>query len=356
MAGKPQHGKLFTLKEWLTLDDAAKHLSIVFGEEVTLSDVLRLALDNRLTLSVNFVNHASARKGKLIPIERRRFRILPSLTADKSKIPLDIPRNAISNADLDKLAPDILDSLRTGDLILIDEDIHHRDNEILALDDAVVSISGVWDLSMVGAEVLDVEHRYQAETGGPSVTLVNIEGTFVERDDVVCQLQADFDDNEYEAGSTISGELLEQRILKENMPIEQASELRANYNTQRQKLNDQWKRKPSSRYYPAAGLPTDAVYVVRTVSLRAFEQLVFEDSSSANDKPLGRREETTLLNIAGGLLRLMLGQSPGGKPHSVFKSQTAVIDALIATYPGKPGISKRTLEEKLALAQRTLDS
>jgi hypothetical protein len=36
-------GKLFKLKEWLTLADAAQHLSIIFGEEVKEDDVLRLA-------------------------------------------------------------------------------------------------------------------------------------------------------------------------------------------------------------------------------------------------------------------------------------------------------------------------
>ncbi len=50
--------KLFKLKEWLTLPDAAKHLAIAFGEEVGEADVLRLALDGHLKLSVNFVNKA----------------------------------------------------------------------------------------------------------------------------------------------------------------------------------------------------------------------------------------------------------------------------------------------------------
>lgn len=56
-------GLLFNLKEWLTLEDAAHHLSIMFGEEVTVADVLRLAIDKRLTLSVDFVNHGTVRKG-----------------------------------------------------------------------------------------------------------------------------------------------------------------------------------------------------------------------------------------------------------------------------------------------------
>src|SRR4051812_32655120 len=74
-----KQSKLLSLKEWLTLDDAAKHLSIVFGEEVTRADVLRLALDGRLVPSVDFVNHARARKGRLIPIEECRFHVLPGL-------------------------------------------------------------------------------------------------------------------------------------------------------------------------------------------------------------------------------------------------------------------------------------
>lgn len=44
---------LYRLKKWLTVPDAAAHLSIAFGEEVTEADVLRLGLDGHLTLSVN---------------------------------------------------------------------------------------------------------------------------------------------------------------------------------------------------------------------------------------------------------------------------------------------------------------
>jgi hypothetical protein len=352
-ARKPKSSKLFNLKEWLTLDDAAKHLSIVFGEEVTRADVLRLALDKRLTLSVNFVNHAQARKGRITPIEQCGFRILPSLAANESAITTNLAGNTVSYSELDEIAPEIGDALTRGELNLAFANILYQGKGVLVLDEAVASISGTWDLPMVGAEELDVEHSYQMETDGPSVTLSDFEGAFVERDNVVCQLQADFDDNECVAGSKISGEHLEDRVLKEKLPKEKADELRADYKNLRRKLHDQWKRKPSSRYYPAAGLPADAVYVVRTASLRAFEQSVLDPS---NNKPLGQREETTLLNITGGLLGLLLGRSPGGKPHSVFKSQAAIIDALIATYSGKPGMSKRTLEEKLAAARRFLDT
>ena len=66
-------GKLFNLKQWLIVEDAAKHLSIVFGEEVSVADVFRLALDQELTLSVNFVNGAHGRAGLLVPLNEARY-------------------------------------------------------------------------------------------------------------------------------------------------------------------------------------------------------------------------------------------------------------------------------------------
>lgn len=68
------------------------------------------------------------------------------------------------------------------------------------------------------------------------------------------------------------------------------------------------------------------------------------------------RAETTYLNIIGGLLDLMLGKSPAGKPHSVFENQSKIIESLLAHYEGKQGISSRTLEEKFAEAKRRLKS
>jgi hypothetical protein len=59
---------LLKLREWLTVPEAARHLSALFGEDVTEADILRLALDGHLTLSVYFLNAATARCGKTIPL------------------------------------------------------------------------------------------------------------------------------------------------------------------------------------------------------------------------------------------------------------------------------------------------
>lgn len=58
--------KLFKLKEWLTVPDAAKHLTVVFGEEVTEVDVLQLALEGHLKLSIFIEDISIARPGKIV--------------------------------------------------------------------------------------------------------------------------------------------------------------------------------------------------------------------------------------------------------------------------------------------------
>ncbi len=73
-----------------------------------------------------------------------------------------------------------------------------------------------------------------------------------------------------------------------------------------------------------------------------------------NSGQLSERSEITYQNIIAVLVNLLLGHSPAGKPLSVFKNQAAIVDAIIARYNDVPGLSKRTLDEKFAAANRRL--
>lgn len=68
----------------------------------------------------------------------------------------------------------------------------------------------------------------------------------------------------------------------------------------------------------------------------------------------GRRSESAYLNIVAGLLTLLLGHSPSGRPYSSFNTQDAVISAMIAHHGDRLGISQSTLENKFAQAKRHL--
>ncbi len=142
------------------------------------------------------------------------------------------------------------------------------DGQLLELEDSVAYIDGVWDLTMLGNERLDVERRYQMLTNGPAVTLEDLEGPVVRRGDTVCRLLSHFEDNEF----------FDKTKLK----------------------------KPShhpANYYPAEGLPYDSVLVVRTSALQELETRVSELDKPA-EKPIGRRERTTLLVIMAALAKL----------------------------------------------------
>lgn len=115
----------------MRLQDAALYLTNNLAEPVTEADVLRLALDGKLTLSINIVGNLPANLGELIPVE-------------------EIKRRDVRDDSLD------------------DEDA------LMSIDDAMISttqavrfdckkiqlIRGVWDMSMLGRERALVEKRY----------------------------------------------------------------------------------------------------------------------------------------------------------------------------------------------------
>lgn len=70
------------------------------------------------------------------------------------------------------------------------------------------------------------------------------------------------------------------------------------------------------------------------------------------ERPLLPRERDGLLNIIGGLLELLQDQRP---TRAETTNQTKIIEALVAAYNDKNGISQRNLEAKFAEAKRGLD-
>lgn len=269
-------GKLFNLKTWLTVADAAQHLSIVFGEEVTEADVLRLALDGHLKLSVDFVNHAEARCGKVIPLSEAKTMTVPDIFKKGEE---------------------------THDIILA---LRLNDRDFLELDEKIVTLQGVWDLPLIGNEQIDVEHKYQNLTDGPAVTLQGLDGAFVKgQDGQLCQLQESYDDNEYQAGSSAQLEMLKQHIACDNIEPSKAQELLNQHKEKRKKFLEEKKAKKDSgndseNYYPAGGLPQDSVLVVRTDALREFEQSI-NGVPAGMDKPMTTTERNTLLTIIAAL-------------------------------------------------------
>lgn len=236
--------KLFKLKEWLTIPATARHLSHLLDDVVEEADILQMALDGHLRLSVNFPNRAKAKLGRVIPYK-------------------DVPRRELPDLDgkgVKKYAAGYLLDEKM-DVSLINED-----TPFICFDDAVVSIDGTWDLAMMANERIDIEYELHQIIGGPCVTMTNLEGTFLNRPDGTwASLQDRFEDQKYidkgGKSNTIKGE-----------------------------------------YFPAGGLGNDCIKVVRTTELTALQAKI--DGRTEN-KPLGNRERNSMLRTIAGLLLVL---------------------------------------------------
>lgn len=273
--------KLFTLKECLTLDEAANHLSNVLGEPVTLADIYRLTLDKHIKLSAHFVNGTRAKLGKRVIVNDVKFELMTMnfLTGEE----LDVPIQFASKGEL-----------RISD---------SPDSDFLSFEDKVSSIRGVWDLTMLGSEAIDIEFYYQQMTSGLEVTLVGLEGVFVEKDGVCANLQTDYEDNEYQRGSKAQLKFLKDRIAKNNLIGEEAEKEIEIFEGERKKyLEKRAKNKPEDNYFPSGGLDEhDYVLAVKTKEITRFIQSL--EDASPEIKPLASKERNSLLVLLAAVCK-----------------------------------------------------
>lgn len=234
--------KLLRFKKWMTLTEAANHLSNAMGEQVEVTDLLQMALDKHIKISVDLVNHAKANIGGFVP-----YKDVPVL---ETPIPV---RNGEKEVQ----------KIMMGYLLEPVEQVV-EDTPFLVFSSEVQTIEGIWDLAMLGNEAIQVSSILNQAIGGDEVTLINIDGTFLQRgDDVFASLQEAFPE-EFEID--ISGGK---------------------------------KRKPT-QYFPADGVPEECCYIIRTDELQRFIKSVNEQTI---EKPLETRERNTLLSIIGVLCK-----------------------------------------------------
>lgn len=96
-------------------------------------------------------------------------------------------------------------------------------------------------------------------------------------------------------------------------------------------------------------------YNLQRKELQALRNIHSDLIQRLNVGPPSARSDTTYLNIIGAMLSLMLSRSPAGTPYSAFKTQEAIIDALLAHHEHRLGISSRTLQAKFAAAKRSIN-
>ena len=308
---KVGQSKLLNLKQWLSVPEAARHLSTLFEEAVSEADVLRLALDGHLELSVNFVNEGHGRYGKVVDYGNIKM------------IPLDInsEEDVEDSNDQSPIDEDLSD-YDVDEKLLWKNIVFSGERGFLGFNEKVELLEGVYDLPMIGNERLVVENRYQQLTGGPEVVLAFNDrywtptvGTFVAWGrDTICWVYA-------------------------------KSELKSEYTS-----SSTGQRVKTWSYVPAATLPTDSVLVVRTKALMDFHNKLVASYETKN-KPLDSRTERTYLNIIGALLEITTGSFKGES----FKSETQLRDFIAEKFDDLRGLSTRNTANIFATAKKALN-
>lgn len=293
---KVGQSKLFKLKKWLTIPEAARHLSSLFEEAVSEADVLRLALDGHLKLSINILNQVYGKRGKLISYE------------DEENLPAEF-RSVLDSVS--RLPDELKDQIISGFKSLGDFKEH-----FLHLETKITTIEGVWDIPLLAGQQYVIENQYQKLLRGPRVETPIIGAAyFVREGGEVCRLYEEFD--EPMAVKTEGGERTTN-------------------------LKDE-----SDRYYPAvASLPGGSILVIRTSSLREFEDRYFADQESV-ERPQSKRQQDSDLHIIGALLEVIIdGQ--------LFTSEEKLRDHIAEQYRGYSGCASRTLAGRFAEAKKLL--
>lgn len=281
--------KILRLKSWVSLPEAAAYLCTVLSEKVSEEDVLQFSLEGHLTLSIDLPKQTPAKRGIIVP------------------------REGTTPAEYE---------LSDGNPYVVDKEKKIDEHQYLRLEDEVSTISGLWDLPMLGSERLHIEDLYQEASGIPAIAKPHLNAVLLrnERGEL------------WELQEKISGgDVIVSDGKISSTPVE---------------------------YLSAIDLPKAFSIVVRTANLKMFEGYVLSlDSSTANplEKPLGERERARLYRVVGALVRELMREDPDPsvlKPR--YKSQSEIIDRLVDLYPRMEGISKSGLESTFADAKRSL--
>lgn len=255
--------------DWLPLDRAAKYLSTALDQELTEVDLLGLARQQLLTLSIYFPNLAKAKYGEVFPYPLSE---LEAAVASGS-LPMELdwillsPKEALALAGLSLEAE--------GEWVLVIRNLKIDGDHYVRFPGKVRTIEGVWDLPMIGGEKLGVENElFHRLIGRSPITCQALEGVIVRgTDGTLCQLQEQFSFQEYSATWNEERRQLKQQIANEEIELEEGQRLLDRHKEERNQYLKMVKQaSPSECYYPARNFPQGSCLVIRREALAEFEK------------------------------------------------------------------------------------
>lgn len=176
-------------KSWLTLPDAAKYLSSRLDSEVSEADILQAALEKQLKLSVDFVNDASFRRGKIKDLKERTVSFKKFGLVHLEPLPGSIEEEALAASGVWKSLEeaDISERLHLeihkGTYLVCADGERISESTFVKFDEDVYPDPGLWDLSMLGGEQDHIRALHLSYTNGPALAEPVSFPAWLERED-----------------------------------------------------------------------------------------------------------------------------------------------------------------------------
>ncbi|MFV0547723.1 MAG: hypothetical protein ACK5M5_03250 [Limnobaculum xujianqingii] len=291
--------KLFKLKEWLTLEETTRRLTLVLQEEVNISDILQLALDGRITISAL--------------IEESKY----AIKAKKESVNLieRFNKNLLSNEEVDPLIKAVIKDLGFPD----EEFFSPYESAIIPFGGVFKLPSGVYDLPMIGAEKLDILHICSTLQGREPVTLINLNGPYLLHEGNYVNIMAPFDEKTIRWCPNDDGEY-GLKDFKKKVFIDEN-----NYH---------------ASFYPDDGLRLNASnFVFRRENIEIFERSLNESSNNIE------LDFNTGILLLGGILKALKNATPKSKQWTQDALKQDIVDMDI-------GIKARKIDDYFSLANQ----
>jgi hypothetical protein len=278
------------LKEFFTLEEARKYLSDALDTPIQITDLYRLGIDKRLIISVRLIDQVSALAGQLIEDPETNF--------------YPIYFNLATGEELENPYE-----------ICLDEGLKVEENKWLVFDDKVHFIDGIWDLTMIGMESLDIEKLYHEELGGGNPKTAENKGVFLQNGILVCKLQIELALEPTKENRVGLYRAMEEILSPKNLTIDDYFDDEDIHQLFTNSENDKLakfvesmseKRSDMERFEDSLTLDDHGhQFVIKTQELIRFVQSLQEEEPAPlqEDKPLSSKERTTLHTLIGALLK-----------------------------------------------------
>lgn len=338
------HSRLYKLKTWLTLEGAASHLSSVLSEPVGVDDLLQLAIEKRLKLSVRTPEPFYANKGSVHSLDNARvmLRVTSSYKLCRPKTDVEALEQKIAGFwNLRELNDDIKKEVTEQNVeIFFVGNLVSQQEHVIFSKEVLRLPPGVYDLPMLSSEVLDIEAMYSHLVHGEVIETVCLDGMWVEQEGCLyrmCEL-ATSDDN------TEGYETLEKWQERYENP---------------------------DRWCPADSFPGGSSIIVRRKNLDSLiacleepdppsesnEKLELADSDESDAKELKASEALGLLIEALRQNHPALYARPSGDPKKsgIYGIMTAVVEEYGREKEGLDGCPAKERIEVHGFKESTLD-